>query len=292
MRLTTIRVPGGTAAGRVDGDKITVLPFDDVRALLISGEDWSTRAAAATGTTVDVAEADYAPLIPYPEKVICVGANYADHVSEIGAELPKYPAIFAKYSRSLIGPYDDIVLPPNSNAVDWEVELGVVIGTPVRHADVEQAWAAVAGYTIVNDVSMRDWQLRTSQFLQGKTFEASTPVGPFLVTPDEVGHARQLDLSCAVDDVVMQESNTSELLFSVGEIVSYISSIITLVPGDLIATGTPAGIGGIRQPPVFLAPGQTLTSRIEGLGEQVNRCQAPAGAGSVRPSEGVASPAV
>ncbi|SBT54964.1 fumarylacetoacetate hydrolase family protein [Micromonospora narathiwatensis] len=272
MRLTTIRLDGGTYAGRVTGDRVILLPFRDVGELLASGPDWQERAAGAAAPTVSLAEVEFAPLTPRPEKIICVGVNYADHIAEVGLPTPEHLTIFAKYSRSLIGPYDDILLPPQSHAVDWEVELGVVIGSPVRHADAEQALAAVAGYTVVNDVTMRDWQLRTSQFLQGKTFEASTPVGPFLVTPDEVDHARDLDMTCAVDDSVVQKSTTAAMLFPVGEIISYVSSIITLVPGDLIATGTPAGIGAARKPPVFLSAGQTLRTAIAGLGEQANRC--------------------
>ncbi|MCW3840926.1 fumarylacetoacetate hydrolase family protein [Micromonospora yasonensis] len=274
MRLTTIRRDGDTFAGRVEGGEVVLLPFRDVGELLASGADWRERAAAPTAPSVPLAGADFAPLTPRPEKIICVGVNYASHIAEVGLPTPEHLTIFAKYSRSLIGAYDDIVLPPQSHAVDWEVELGVVIGRPVRHANPEEALAAVAGYTIVNDVTMRDWQLRTSQFLQGKTFEASTPVGPFLVTPDEVDHARALDMTCAVDDTVMQKASTGELLFPVGEIIAYLSSIITLVPGDLIATGTPAGIGAARKPPVFLAAGQTLRTGIAGLGEQANRCVA------------------
>ena len=277
MRLTTVRMDGRTAAGRVSGDEIALLAFDDVGALLASGPDWRARAdGAGTGETLAVDEAGYAPLVVRPEKVICVGLNYRDHAAEAGLEEPAYPTLFSKYGRSLIGPFDELVLPANSSAVDWEVELGAVIGTPVRDAGEDEAWAAIAGYTVVNDVSMRDWQFRTTQFLQGKAFDSSTPVGPFLVTPDEVDHARALQLTCRVDGEVMQQSSTSELLFSVAEIVSYVSSFITLVPGDLIATGTPGGVGAARQPPVFLSPGQTLTSEIEGLGTQTNRCVAPA----------------
>ncbi|QFG21341.1 fumarylacetoacetate hydrolase family protein [Actinomadura sp. WMMB 499] len=279
MRLTTIRRADGTAAGRVDGDRITVLPHADLGALLAE-PGWRERARTATGDTLPLATADFAPLVPRPEKVICVGINYRDHIAEVGAEAPEHPTLFAKYARSLIGARDDLVLPGNSGAVDWEAELGVVIGSTARHLDRDAALEAVAGYTIVNDVSMRDWQLRTSQFLQGKTFEASTPVGPFLVTPDEVGHAGALGISCLVDGEVVQRSVTSELVFSVAEIVSYVSSFITLVPGDLIATGTPGGIGATREPPRFLAPGQTLTTRIDGLGEQANRCLAPLPAGA------------
>lgn len=279
MRLTTIRRAEGTAAGRVDGDQITVLPYADLGAFLAE-PDWRDRAEAATGDTLPLATAEFAPLVPRPEKVICVGINYRDHIAEVGAEVPDHPTLFAKYARSLIGPYDDLVLPRNSQAVDWEAELGVVIGRAVRHADEEDALAAVAGYTIINDVSMRDWQLRTSQFLQGKTFEASTPVGPYLVTPDEVGHAQALGITCLVDGDVTQRSVTSELVFSVAQIISYVSSFITLVPGDLIATGTPGGVGAMRKPPRFLAPGQTLTTRIDGLGEQSNPCVAPVTAGA------------
>lgn len=272
MRLTTIRLDGDTHAGRVDDDRVVLLPHRDVGELLASGPDWRERAAIPTTPSVPLAEADFAPLTPRPEKIICVGVNYADHIAEVGLPTPTYMPLFAKYSRSLIGAYDDIVLPPQSHAVDWEVELGVVIGSPARHVSAEDALATVAGYTVVNDVTMRDWQLRTSQFLQGKTFEACTPVGPFLVTPDEVDHARALAMSCAVDDTVMQKSTTGDMLFPVAEIISYVSSIITLVPGDLIATGTPAGIGAARKPPVFLTAGQTLRTAIAGLGDQANRC--------------------
>jgi acylpyruvate hydrolase len=170
----------------------------------------------------------------------------------------------------MIGADDPLVLPPNSDAVDWEAELGVVIGSTARHVDTEQAWNAVAGYTIVNDISMRDWQERTSQFLQGKTFESSTPVGPYLVTPDEVDHARDLTLECLLNGETMQHSSTTKLIFGVAEIISYLSEIITLVPGDVIATGTPAGVGAGRRR--FLRPGDVLVTRIDGLGQQTMTC--------------------
>lgn len=277
MRLATIRVNGSTSAGRVIGDSIALLPYTDVGALLAAGPDWAERAQEPTADLVSVSEADFAPVVPHPEKIICAGINYRDHIAEVGLkeeDIPRHPTLFAKFARSLIGANDDIVLPANSDAVDFEVELGVVIGGAVRNASEQEAWAAIAGYTIVNDISMRDWQVRTSQFLQGKTFEASTPVGPYLVTPDEVGHARRLGVCCALDDQVMQKSNTKELLFSAVQLVSYISSFITLVPGDLIATGTPGGTGAARRPPVFLAAGQTVSCMIDGLGEQVNQCVA------------------
>ncbi len=283
MRFATIRVDDGCSAGRVDGEEVTLLPFRSVSALIASGPDWQTRAAQLEGgDTVRLDSAQFAPLTPTPEKIICVGVNYRSHISEVGIDEPSHPTLFAKYHRSLIGAYDDIVLPENSEAVDWEVELGVVIGKEIRNVGENEALDAVAGYTIVNDVTMRDWQFRTSQFLQGKTFEGSTPVGPFLVTPDEAGHARDLSIICSVDQDVMQKSSTSELVFSVAQITSYISTFITLAPGDLIATGTPAGVGAARKPPVYLTAGKTLRSEIDGLGEQINRCVP---VGSARSSE-------
>jgi acylpyruvate hydrolase len=273
MRLATIRTGATTRAARLDGDALVLLPFADVRELLDSGLDWADRARDGDDS-VAVAEADFAPVVPQPEKIVCVGLNYRAHAAEANLDLPSHPILFAKYSRSLIGPNDDLVLPGNSDKVDWEGELGLVIGQPTRHADPAAAEAAIAGYTVINDVSMRDWQRRTTQFLQGKTFEASTPAGPYLVTPDELENPRRLRLRCSVDDEVMQDTNTDDLVFSAVEIVSYISEIITMMPGDLIATGTPSGVGGARKPPVFLQPGQTMRTQIEGVGELVNRCVA------------------
>jgi acylpyruvate hydrolase len=166
------------------------------------------------------------------------------------------------------------VLPSVSEKVDWEVELGVIIGRPVYRATAAEAAAAIAGYTVVNDVSMRDWQSRTLQWLQGKMFERTTPVGPYLVTAGEAGDAADLEVRCEVDGVVMQQSRTSDLLFGPADIVAYASQAITLKPGDLIATGTPGGVGNARKPPVYLRPGNVLRTFIEGLGECVNLCVA------------------
>ncbi|QJY49929.1 fumarylacetoacetate hydrolase family protein [Pseudonocardia broussonetiae] len=274
MRLATIRTGSGPRAARVDGDELVLLTFADVGALIASGEDWAERAAAGTGPRVPLADADFAPLTPAPEKVFCVGLNYASHAAEADLPLPQHPTLFAKFGRSLIGANDDLAIPTASDKVDWEIELGVVIGRAARHVREEDALDHVAGYTIVNDVSMRDWQLRTSQFLAGKTFEASTPVGPFLVTPDEVDHARSLRMELSVDGRVRQSSATDDLVFSVPQIISYISTIITLAPGDLIATGTPAGVGHVADPPTYLTPGSTMSCTIDGLGTQSTRCVA------------------
>jgi acylpyruvate hydrolase len=271
MRLATLRIDGGTRAARVLGDHAVFLPAADVGALL-ADPGWRELARPTVEEAVPLHEVAYAPLVPRPSKIICVGLNYRAHIEEMGRTLPTAPTLFAKFAESLIGAYDPLVLPAVSDQVDWEVELGVVVGQPVRRATVEAARDAIAGYTVLNDVSMRDWQNRTVEWLQGKTFEATTPVGPWLTTPDEVDHATDLELRCEVDGVVMQASRTSDLLFKPAELVAYISQIITLQPGDLIATGTPSGVGSGRDPKVFLQPGQTMRTVIEGLGECANVC--------------------
>jgi len=271
MRLATIRTEYGTTAARLDGDVLVPLEAADVGELLAAGGGGRPREGAAP---VPAAGADFAPVVPRPGKIICVGLNYRAHILETGRELPEYPTLFAKFADTLTGARDDLVLPSVSEKVDWEVELGVIIGRPVYRASADEAEAGIAGYTVVNDVSMRDWQRRTLQWLQGKMFERSTPTGPYLVTADEVGTAPDLEVRCEVDDVVMQQSRTSDLLFGAAEIVAYASQAVTLRPGDLIATGTPGGVGNARKPPVYLRPGNVLRTWIEGLGECVNRCVA------------------
>jgi acylpyruvate hydrolase len=272
VRLTTIRTGDGTRAARVDGDRLLVLDAADVGAVLARGPVGLRDAASARGPERDATNADYAPVVPAPSKVICLGLNYETHIREMGHDPPDVPTLFAKYTAALIGPHDPIVLPRASTSVDWEAELAFVIGTPVRHADERSARAAIAGYTICNDISMRDWQRRTPQWLQGKTFESSTPVGPVLVTPDEVDDARDLGVRCEVDGVVRQDARTSDLVFDPVAIVQYVSTILTLLPGDLISTGTPGGVGAGMSPPVFLRPGQVVRTVIEGIGALVNEC--------------------
>jgi acylpyruvate hydrolase len=271
MRFATIRTQQGTTAARLDGDLLIPLACADVGEMLAAG---GTVAERERPLPVPAAEADFAPVVTRPGKVICVGLNYRAHILETGRELPAYPTLFAKFAETLLGARDDLVLPSVSERVDWEVELGVIIGRPIYRATPGEAAAAIAGYTVVNDVSMRDWQRRTLQWLAGKMFERSTPAGPYLVTPDEVGNAEDLEVRCEVDGAVMQQSRTSDLLFGPAEIASYASQVITLKPGDLIATGTPGGVGDARKPPVYLRAGNTLRTSIEGLGECVNYCVA------------------
>jgi acylpyruvate hydrolase len=270
MRLATIRVSGRTRAVRVEDDHAVEVGSADLVELL-GRPDWREVAAAADGRSHPVDELDYAPVVVRPEKIVCVGLNYRAHILEMGRDLPEYPTLFAKYHRALIGANDDIVLPAASTKLDWEAELGVVLGAALRHASVEQARAAIAGYTVVNDVTARDWQYRTPQWLQGKTFEATTPVGPWLVTADP-GEQPSFGLSCEVDGKLVQQSSTGDLVFDPGQLLSYISSIVTLVPGDLIATGTPGGVGHARTPPMYLGEGALLVTQIDGVGRCANRC--------------------
>jgi len=272
MQLVTLRQPDGkTSAGRVDGEQVVLLPFEDVGALLRSGEGWQQRAQQGD-QSVPLSGAAFAPIIPSPSKVICVGLNYLLHIKEGGGEVPSHPTLFAKFTDALTGPFDDITLPAASERVDWEAELVVVIGRSVRNATGDAAAGAIAGFTIGNDVSMRDWQRRTTEWLQGKTWEACSPIGPALVTVDEVGSARpDLAISCLVDGETMQDARTSDLLFDPVDLVAYASTVVTLRPGDIIFTGTPEGVGHGRTPPRFLRPGEVVTTRIEGLGQMENR---------------------
>jgi acylpyruvate hydrolase len=275
MKLATIRVGDGTRAVRVDGERLVEVGARDVGELLASSPDALARAADASGREHALANADFAPVVTHPGKIICQGLNYRNHILEMGHELPTHPTLFAKFREALVGAHDDIVIPALSQQVDWEAELALVVGRPVRHATVEQAADAIAGFTVANDVSMRDWQHRSLEWLQGKTWEHATPVGPWLVTPDEVGGpAPDLPIRCEVAGVVRQESRTGELVFSPAELVAYVSQVVTLAPGDLILTGTPGGVGHAHRPPVYLQAGQVVRTTIEGIGELVNACRA------------------
>ncbi|MGG5172281.1 fumarylacetoacetate hydrolase family protein [Pseudarthrobacter sp. J1738] len=271
MRLLTLRLENGTGttAVRQDGDTLTQIDgFPDVGALLKDAH-WATIAQAASGATYPAEGADLAAVVPSPGKIICVGHNYRNHIKEMGREVPSHPTLFAKYQESLIGPNDDLALPQESDTVDWEAELAVVIGKTGRRIPEGQAAEHIAGYAVLNDVSMRDYQFRTIQWLQGKTWEKSTPFGPALVTQDEFTPGPLM--TSAVDGEVQQSTPTSDLVFTPEFLVSYISTIITLNPGDVIATGTPGGVGHAQDPKRYLQEGQVLVTTIEGLGQLTNR---------------------
>jgi acylpyruvate hydrolase len=278
MKLATIRTGAGTRAVRLDSDRAVETGDPDVGALL-GHADWRERASAAAGPSRPVEGLDYAPLVPSPSKIICVGANYHDHIAEMGRQPPAYPTLFAKFPSTLVGAHDEVTLPAVSDAVDWEAELAVIIGAPARHVTAEDAASVIAGYSVLNDVSVRDYQNRTLQWLQGKMFESTTPLGPALVTSDEMpatpdaASTFSAEISTEVDGEVLQQSDTAQLVFGPRTLVAYISEIITLNPGDVIATGTPGGVGHARKPPRYLSDGATLTTRIAGLGECRNTCR-------------------
>lgn len=270
MKLATIRTAFGTAAVRIDQTEAVETGHPDVGALLAE-DGWQDLAAGADGTRHALDALDYAPVVPRPQKIFCVGLNYRGHILEMGRDLPEYPTVFAKFPAVLIGAHDDIVLPADSQAVDWEGELAVVVGARARKVSVAAAAGLIAGYSVLNDVTARDWQYRTKEWLQGKNFEATTPFGPFLVTADEAG-ATSRRLVTQVDGETKQQADTGDLVFDAATLVSYLSTIITLEPGDVIATGTPGGVGHARTPKEYLGDGTVLTTRIEGLGECRNQC--------------------
>ena len=271
MRIATIRINGRTACARVDGDTLAELDARDCSDLL-GREDWLDAASVEGKVRHSMTTADFAPATHRPSKIICVGLNYAHHITEMGRELPTHPTLFAKFSEALIGANDSIDVPPETECVDWEAELALVIGTSIRRGGLSEAEDAIAGFTVANDVTMRDWQNRTMQWLQGKTFERTTPVGPVLVTPDELpgGVRPALRISCSVNGRLVQEARTNDLVFQPPELVAYISTMITLNPGDLILTGTPGGVGHGRIPPVYLQEGDELVTEIDGIGKLTN----------------------
>jgi len=211
-----------------------------------------------------------------PRNFICVGLNYADHVRESKAEAPKQPLLFAKTGNALTGHGHPVPLPRASRQVDFEAELAVVIGRTCRRVDAAQALAYVAGYTCCNDVSARDFQFGDGQWYRGKSADGFGPLGPWLVTPDEVGDPHQLRIQFRLNGQTLQDSNTDQLIFRIPELIAYISQSITLEPGDVISTGTPPGVGFARQPPVYLHPGDRMEVEIEKLGTLVNSCTDPA----------------
>lgn len=206
-----------------------------------------------------------------PEKIICLGKNYAEHAREGGFKMPEAPLLFCKTPNALSGPFDDVVLPISSDQIDWEVELAVIIGKTGKRIQRKQAFDYIAGYSVMNDVSGRRAQFAHSQWFRGKSFDTFAPLGPALVTPDEIGDVQNLRLTAKVNGDLMQEGNTRDMIFRIDEIIADISEDITLVPGDIISTGTPAGVGIFRNPPVVLKEGDVVECWIEKIGTIRNR---------------------
>jgi len=206
-----------------------------------------------------------------PSKIICLGKNYAEHAKEGGFENPEKPLIFCKTPNALSGPYDPIIFPKSSGQVDWEVELAVIISKQGKRINKTDAFDYVAGFTVMNDVSGREAQFSNSQWFRGKSFDSFAPTGPFIVTPDEIDDVNNLRLIAFVDGEIMQDGNTRDMIFDIPAIIENVSEDITLVPGDIISTGTPAGVGIFRDPPVVLKPGNVVECYIEKIGTIINK---------------------
>jgi acylpyruvate hydrolase len=255
-------------AALVDGD--VVRPLRGVAEL---GRETPSEVLAdppLSGEELPLAGVRLLPVVPHPGKVLCIGLNYKAHVDEGIFEVPDYPALFPKYTEALIAHGDPVRIPPESEAPDFEAELAFVIGRRVRRVSGAEALDAVAGYTPANDVTMRDYQYRTHQWLPGKTWADTTPLGPFLVTADEVGDPHTLDISLELNGERMQQGNTSQLIFDIPTIVATISEFIPLAPGDVVLTGTPSGVGFRRDPKVLLRDGDRLVVEIERVGRLEN----------------------
>jgi acylpyruvate hydrolase len=254
---------------RVDGDQAT--PLAGATEL---GRDtpisW-LRSAQAAGDPIALADLRLRALVPNPAKVFCVGLNYVAHIEETQRQESDYPVLFTKFASTLTGPYDEITVPPEPEAIDFEGELTIVIGEPVRRATRANALDAVAGFTVANDVSMRDYQYKTHQWVQGKAWDATTPVGPVLVTVDEAGDGSGLTLRTTLNGEVVQESSTDLMIFDVATLIATISQFASLAPGDLILTGTPSGVGYRREPKLLLGDGDLLVTEVDGIGRLENR---------------------
>lgn len=286
--MKLVSFPGGF--GRLDGDVVVPLGSSlvDYLAAVNLVEATSPPADSATRRwrtladplteSASVTEGEPLPLdqvallapVPSPGKVICVGLNYRDHAAETGAAIPDEPILFPKWANSVIGPGAPVEIPAAASKVDYEAELAVIIGRRAREVSADRALDHVAGYACANDVSSRELQFRSSQWLLGKAIDSFLPLGPFLVTADEVPDPHKLPIRCLVNGEVRQDSSTEQMIFGVDELIAFISRTITLEPGDVIVTGTPSGVGMAHQPPCWLQPGDQVTVEIDGLGSLTN----------------------
>ena len=281
MRLVTFEHQGTRRLGVRNGDVVIDLSKanaslpTNMRDFLAAGENAlkSAKAASDKGEhTIPLSAVKICAPIHNPEKIICIGLNYADHAAESGMPIPPEPVVFSKYASSIINPGDNIVAPSVSSQVDYEVELVVIIGKAGRHISEADALSHVAGYTVGHDVSARDYQLQkpAGQWMMGKTFDTFAPIGPELVTSDEVPDPGNLGIRCILNGQTVQDSNTSQLIFSIEKLIAYLSHVFTLTPGDLIFTGTPPGVGMGRKPQLWLKDGDVVVCEVDGLGKLEN----------------------
>jgi 2-keto-4-pentenoate hydratase/2-oxohepta-3-ene-1,7-dioic acid hydratase in catechol pathway len=282
MRFITFEQGGHRHAGVLVKDHVASLKnagFPDLLSVLQGGTKALAEVEAFVAKdppAIPLSSVKLCAPIPAPPKILCMGLNYRDHAKEAKLEIPNCPVIFAKYNNTVIGPGDNIVLPKNSRKPDYEAEFAFVIGKRARHVNAEDWRGYVFGYMNSNDVSARDFQMASSQWTMGKNFDTFAPMGPYLVTADEIEDPHNLNISLTLNGETLQNSNTRELIFKIPETVEFLSSVMTLEPGDIVMTGTPAGVGFSHKPPRWLTPGDEVVVQVEGLGELRNTCVAEA----------------
>ncbi len=279
-RVVAYRTNGANGVGFLEGEEILEVPQDagggDLSGALRSGGEGAVerlRSAAATGARRRLGEVRLGAPIVHPSKVVCVGHNYSEHATETGSAAPAEPLIFAKLPSAIIGPTDAIRLPAAApRRVDYEAELAVIIGRPGRDIPEGGAMEHVLGYTVANDVTARDWQVKKpgGQWLLGKSFDTFLPLGPWLVTADEVPDVGRLRITCTIGGETLQDDTVEHMIFSIPQLISYVSRVATLLPGDVLLTGTPAGIGSSRTPPRWLGVGDLVETAISGIGTMAN----------------------
>lgn len=273
MKLCNHAGSSGAAIGLLDNDRLYDLGPGSIDEWLASGTDLGAAIASRSrGAELDAAEVRFLPVVQRPPKIVCIGLNYIDHAAESPYKnVPDYPAMFPRFSATLTGHGQPIVRPRVSSELDFEGELAVIIGKGGRHVTRENALDHVAGYSIFNDASLRDYQFKSPQWTAGKNFAQTGPLGPYLVTPDELpAGADGLDLQTLLNGEVVQHGNTRDMIFKVADLIFHISEILPLEPGDVIAAGTPAGVGFARTPPLFMKHGDVCEVRVEGIGSLVN----------------------
>ena len=273
MKLATFEADGRERIGVVQGAEIVDLTRHDVAPdmiALIAGwpalKDKVARIAADTKPSYQVSDVHLLAPVPRPQKILAIGLNYADHIAESGAATPERQIWFSKLPNAVNGPYDSIQMPKASNAIDYEAELVFVIGKRCRHVTKEKAHEAIFGYAAGNDISVRDWQFHTAQWLVGKSFDTHAPFGPWIVTADEIGDPHTLGIRCLVNGETRQNSNTKNLVFNCFDQIAYLSQAMTLEPGDIVFTGTPGGVGQSMKPPNLLKAGDTVRVEIDRIG--------------------------
>jgi 2-keto-4-pentenoate hydratase/2-oxohepta-3-ene-1,7-dioic acid hydratase in catechol pathway len=278
MRLVTFHFGGKPTLGVVSENGVVPVPGMTLLEVIATGSGLPDKNALAQKTAVSFKSSDLLAPIPTPRRnVMAIGLNYVDHIKESSetrgkpTKIPTYPVFFTKATNAVIGPNASIPFNPAvTTELDWEVELGVIIGKRGINIPVERAYEHVFGYTIINDVSARDLQMRHGQFFKGKSLDGTCPMGPWIVTQDEIPDPQNLDLRSRVNGIVKQNANTSQMIFKIPEIIAHLSLGMTLEPGDIIATGTPSGVGFSRTPPEFLKPGDTVECEIDGIGTLSN----------------------